>query len=125
MRGVTLRSLVVLALLLFSAAVSALAADISGQWTATFDTQVGEQHYVYTFKVDGEKLTGTAKSDNGTSEIQNGTVKGDEVSFVENLNYQGQQLTINYTGKVSGDQIHFTREVVGFGKEELVAKRVK
>jgi len=125
MRGVILRSVVTLALVFFSAAVPALAADISGQWTATFDTQVGEQHYVYTFKVDGEKLTGTAKSDNGTSEIQNGTVKGDDVSFVENLNYQGQQLTITYTGKVSGDEIHFTRDVGGFGKEELVAKRVK
>ena len=125
MRGVGVRRVMVLALVFFSAAVSALAADISGQWTATFNTQVGEQHYVYTFKVDGEKLTGTAKSDNGTSEIQNGTVKGDDVSFVENLNYQGQQLTITYTGKVSGDEIHFTRDVGGFGKEELVAKRVK
>jgi hypothetical protein len=120
-----LRSVAALAVSLLAFAILALAADISGQWTATFSTQVGEQHYVYTFKVDGEKLTGTAKSDNGTSEIQNGTVKGDDVSFVENLDYQGQKLTITYTGKVSGDEIHFTRDVGGFGKEDLVAKRVK
>jgi len=120
-----LRATLALGLLLFTVAASALAADISGQWTATFNTQVGEQHYVYTFKVDGEKLTGTAKSDNGTSEIQNGTVKGDDVSFVENLDYQGQQLKITYTGKVSGDEIKFTRDVAGFAKEDLVAKRVK
>jgi hypothetical protein len=124
-RGRMLGSAVTLALLLSALAISTRAADISGQWTATFNTQVGEQHYLYTFKVDGEKLTGTAKSDNGTSEIQNGMVKGDDVSFVENLNYQGQQLTITYTGKVSGDEIHFTRDISGFGKEELVAKRVK
>jgi hypothetical protein len=116
-----------IALLVFisALALSAYAADISGQWTATFNTQVGEQHYVYTFKVDGEKLTGTAKSDNGTSEIQNGVVKGDDVSFVENLDYQGQKLVITYTGKVSGDEIKFTRDVAGAAKEELVAKRVK
>lgn len=125
MKGMTLRSAVVLAALVSAFAISARAADISGQWTATFNTQVGEQHYVYTFKVDGEKLTGTAKSDNGTSEIQNGTVKGDDVSFVENLDYQGQKLTITYTGKVSGDEIHFTRDVGGFGTEDLVAKRMK
>lgn len=125
MRLMRLRTLVPFAILLSSFAAPVLAADISGQWTATFNTQVGEQHYVYTFKVEGEKLTGTAKSDNGTSEIQNGTVKGDDVSFVENLNYQGQQLTITYTGKVSGDEIHFTRDVGGFGKEDLVAKRVR
>ena len=125
MRRMMLRSTIALALLISCFAIPAPAADISGQWAATFNTQVGEQHYVYTFKVDGEKLTGTAKSDNGTSDIQNGSVKGDDISFVENLNYQGQQLTITYTGKVSGDEIHFTRDVGGFGKEELVAKRVK
>lgn len=125
MRLIKLRSTVALAILLSSLVPPVFAADISGQWTATFNTQVGEQHYVYTFKVDGEKLTGTAKSDNGTSEIQNGTVKGDDVSFVENLNYQGQQLVITYTGKISGDEIKFTRDVAGFAKEDLVAKRVK
>jgi len=120
-----LRTAIALPILVLGLALSALAADISGQWTATFNTQVGEQHYVYTFKVDGEKLTGTAKSDNGTSDIQNGVVKGDDVSFVENLDYQGQKLVITYTGKISGDEIKFTRDVAGAAKEDLVAKRVK
>lgn len=120
-----LRRAVTLLVLVSALALSAYAADISGQWTATFNTQVGEQHYTYTFKVEGEKLTGTAKSDNGTSEIENGVVKGDDVSFVENLDYQGQKLVITYTGKVSGDEIKFTRDVAGAAKEDLVAKRVK
>jgi len=120
-----LRRAVALLIFVAGVALSAYAADISGQWTATFNTQVGEQHYVYTFKVDGEKLTGTAKSDNGTSDIQNGVVKGDDVSFVENLDYQGQKLVITYTGKVSGDEIKFTRDVAGAAKEDLVTKRVK
>jgi hypothetical protein len=120
-----LRRAVTLLVLVSALALSAYAADISGQWTATFNTQVGEQHYTYTFKVEGEKLTGTAKSDNGTSDIENGVVKGDDVSFVENLDYQGQKLVITYTGKVSGDEIKFTRDVAGAAKEDLVAKRVK
>lgn len=119
------RIAVALPIFVLSVALSAWAADISGQWTATFNTQVGEQHYTYTFKVDGEKLTGTAKSDNGTTDIQNGTVKGDDVSFVENLDYQGQKLAITYAGKISGDEIKFTRDVAGAAKEDLVAKRVK
>ena len=120
-----LRMAAALSVLLLTLALPALAADISGQWAATFNTQVGEQHYVFTFKVDGEKLTGTAKSDNGNVTIENGAVKGDDVSFIENLDYQGQKLVITYAGKVSGDEIKFTRDVGGFGKEELVAKRVK
>lgn len=120
-----LRIAAALPILVLGLAISAWATDITGQWTATFNTQVGEQHYTYTFKVDGEKLTGTAKSDNGTVTIENGIVKGDDVSFVENLDYQGQKLAITYTGKVSGDEIKFTRDVAGAAKEDLVAKRVK
>src|SRR6202050_5667838 len=111
------RMTVVLPVLVLCLALSALAADITGQWTATFNTQVGEQHDTYTFKVDGEKLTGTAKSDNGTTDIQNGSVKGDDVSFVENLDYQGQKLVITYTGKISGDELKFTRDAGGGAKE--------
>jgi hypothetical protein len=120
-----LRFAAALPILVLALAISAWATDIAGQWTATFNTQVGEQHYTYTFKVDGEKLTGTAKSDNGTVAIENGTVKGDDVSFVENLEYQGQKLVITYAGKISGDEIKFTRDVAGAAKEDLVAKRVK
>jgi hypothetical protein len=120
-----LRNVVGLGIVIAGMAVSAFAQDISGQWTATFSTQIGEQHYTYTFKADGEKLTGTAKNDNGTTEITNGTIKGDDVSFVENLNMMGNTIAITYTGKISGDEIKFTRKVGDFATEDLVAKRVK
>ena len=100
-------------------------ADITGTWTASFDTQIGVQNYTYTFKVEGAKLTGTAKSDNGTSQIMDGTVNGDDISFVENLDFQGMPLRIVYKGKVSGDDIKFTRVVLDMFTEELVAKRAK
>jgi hypothetical protein len=102
------------------------AADISGKWAASFDTQIGKQNYTYDFKVTGATLTGRAKSDNGDSEIKEGKVAGDTVTFVENLNFQGMELKISYTGKVvSDDEIKFTRDVAGIAMEELVAKRVK
>ena len=120
-----LRSAIVLAMLVAGMALSALAADISGQWTATFNTQIGEQHYTYTLKADGEKLTGTAKNDRGSTEITNGTIKGDDVSFTENLEFNGNQLVITYGGKISGDELKLTRKVGDFATEELTAKRVK
>jgi len=106
-------------------AVSVYAADATGTWKATFNTQVGEQHYTYELKAEGEKLTGKAISDFGTTEITEGSVKGDDISFVENLNFQGQPLRIAYSGKVSGDEIKFTRKVGEVATEELVAKRQK
>jgi hypothetical protein len=99
-------------------------ADVSGTWTATFDTQIGEQSYTYEFEVDGMMLTGMAKSANGEVEIAEGKIEGDTITFVENLNYQGMDLVITYTGTiVSDDEIEFTRDVSGIAMEELVAKR--
>ena len=111
------------ALLLFS---SARAADVSGTWTAEFDTQVGKQNYTYILKVSGSQLTGKAKSANGETELEDGKVEGDAVTFVEMLNFQGMELKVTYTGKVvSADEIKFTRDVAGMVQEDLVAKRSK
>ena len=111
------------ALLLFS---SARAADVSGTWTAEFDTQVGKQNYTYVLKVSGSQLTGKAKSANGETELKDGKVEGDAVTFVEMLNFQGMELKVTYKGKVvSADEIKFTRDVAGMVQEELVAKRSK
>jgi len=104
-------------------------ADITGKWTAEFDSQVGVQKYTFEFKVDGTKLAGRAISNIGGSEaktdLQEGTIKGDDVSFVENLNYQGMELRISYKGKVSGNEIKFSRTVGDAGGEEFVAKRAQ
>ena len=114
-------------LILMAMGVAAFAADVTGTWTATFDTQVGAQKYTYTFKVAGNKLTGKAKSElAGTeSEIIEGTVNGDDISFVENLNFQDMPLRIVYKGKISGDDLKLTRTILDMITEEAVAKRVK
>jgi hypothetical protein len=106
-------------------ALPAPASDIAGKWTASFDTQIGVQNYTYTFQVDSAKLTGTAESQFGKTAITEGTVKGDEISFVENLDFQGNALKISYKGRISGDEIKFTRNVADMVSEEFVAKRVK
>jgi hypothetical protein len=109
--------------LALSLTVAARAADISGKWTAEFDTQIGVQKYTYEFKVQDGKLTGTATSANGSTEIQEGKVSGDDVSFVEMLNFQDMKIRVEYKGKVAGDEIKFTRQVGEFATEQLVAKR--
>jgi hypothetical protein len=110
---------------LLAAATMLYDADVSGKWTASFETQIGVQNYTYEFKLDGEKLTGTAKSQFGQGPIVDGTVKGNDISFVENLDFNGQQVRITYKGKIAGDEIKFTRQVGEFASEDLVAKRAK
>jgi hypothetical protein len=120
------RLLLLIGLLVVPSAARMLAADISGEWKASFDTQIGQQNYTYTFAVKESTVTGKAKSDNGESDILEGKVEGDKITFLEILNFQGMELRIQYTGKiVSADEIRFTRQVADFATEELVAKRVK
>jgi len=125
-----LRRLFILATLVAAGLVCVHAADITGKWTTQFDSQVGIQKYTFEFKVDGTALTGKAISKIGDGETQTtaiteGKIKGDEVTFVENLDYQGMQLRIVYKGKISGDEIKFDRTVADAGGESFVAKRAK
>src|SRR5436190_15587699 len=125
--NMTIRKMILMSGLILAVSAVVLAADISGTWTAAIDTQVGVQNYTFTFKVEGEKLTGKAKSQfaNSETEITEGVIKGDDISFVENLNYEGMPLKIAYKGKISGDEIKFTRNVADIADEPFVAKRAK
>ena len=106
--------------------LAAAAADVTGTWKASFETQIGQQNYTFEFTVKGTALTGRAKSDNGDVEITEGKVDGDTVTFVENFTFQDMPLRISYKGKMtSADEIAFTRNVADLAMEELVAKRVK
>lgn len=101
-------------------------ADITGKWTASFDTQIGKQEYTYEFVQKDTTLTGKVKSNLGSGEVLEGKVEGDKVSFVEMLRFQDMDIRITYTGTLtSADEIKFTRNVADFATEELVAKRVK
>jgi len=120
------RRFAILTVLIVLGLASVRAADISGTWTASFDTQIGQQNYTYEFVLKGTTLTGKIKSSVGPSEMAEGKVEGDKVSFVENLKFQDMELRITYSGTiVSNDEIKFTRKVGDFATEELVAKRAK
>jgi hypothetical protein len=101
---------------------------IAGKWQAVFDTQIGQQKYLYEFKLDGDNLTGTAahelNDEKASAEIK-GKVSGDEITFTEPFKYQDMVIDMAYTGKITGDEIKFSRKVGEFATEELVAHRVK
>jgi hypothetical protein len=124
-----LKSAGVATLLALGLSLPALAADVTGKWTAEFETQVGVQKYTFDLKADAGKLTGTAAfermGEKGTAELKEGKVEGDKVSFVEMLDFQGNTVRIEYSGQLAGDEIKFTRKVGDFATEELVAKRAK
>jgi hypothetical protein len=118
--------LVLAALLMLESGALAQTTDISGKWTASFETQIGNQTYTYDLVVNNGAVTGKAKSNLGEAVIKDGKVDGKKITFVELLNLDGSEVRIEYTGEiVSPDEIKFVRQVAGVAKEELVAKRAK
>lgn len=102
--------------------------SVAGKWHGEFDSQIGLQKYTYEFKVDGTNLTGNAMGirENGTNNvtITEGKIDKDTISFVEPLKFNGNDIRIEYTGKVSGNEIKMHRTVGDFAEEDFVAKRV-
>jgi hypothetical protein len=117
--------LLTLAVLVSGLAISVWAGPIDGSWKSDFPSPVGDMHYIYTFKTDGDKVTGTAKSDNGETTLDKLVVMGNDISFTENLMFGGMTIAIDYKGTIDGDQIKFKRHIGDFGDDEIVANRVK
>ena len=109
----------------------ALAADVAGKWRADFETQDGQKaHNVFTFQVDGEKVSGSVFSSfSGTeAKIEEGQIKGDQISFAITRNFGGSDVRLRYAGKVGADDIKFVVTAVDGGdgfKIEMTARREK
>jgi hypothetical protein len=123
------RKFVAFSALMLCCLATAYAQDVSGTWHSEFESQIGEQKYVFSFTVKGDKLTGKAtgevKGEKRETEIQDGKVKGDEISFVEPLKIMDMEIKIEYSGKIKGDEIKLTRKVGDFASYDITLKRAK
>ncbi|HUQ94128.1 MAG TPA: hypothetical protein VM120_20775 [Bryobacteraceae bacterium] len=122
MRNYILVTLVLLGL----TSVAAFAADITGQWVAQVPGRQGNtQETTFKLKADGDKLTGSITNPRGETQIAEGKITGDEISFVQAVEFNGRAFKLLYKGKVSGDEIKMTRTREGGQgmSQEFVAKK--
>jgi len=98
-------------LFLLLAAVAAFAADVNGKWVAQAPGRGGETREVtFNLKADGNQLTGSVTTQRGDVPISEGKIEGDDISFAQVMEFNGNQVKLLYKGKVSGDEIKFTRQ---------------
>jgi opacity protein-like surface antigen len=116
------------ALVFATLATASFAADITGKWTAEVPGRNGQTRTsTFDFKVDGEKLTGTTSGMGGDVPLVDGSVKGDDIAFNVEMNFNGNTMKMMYKGKVTGDVIKMTRTREGAEgpAQEFEAKRAK
>jgi hypothetical protein len=113
-------------LLFILCAVAAWPADISGQWKAEWADYGarGGSWNTFTFKQDGATLTGTVKGEGSELPIREGKVNADDVSFVVAQKIGNREVTLTYTGRVSGSEIKFTVSFAGRDRSwDMTAKK--
>jgi len=107
-------------------ALTAMAADVSGKWTAQVPGRGGQtRDATFNLKADGNTLTGTVTGPRGDTDIAEGKVDGDQISFTQTMEFNGNTIKFMYKGTVSGDAIKFTRTRDGGDAppQEFTAKR--
>lgn len=104
-----MRKLIAVAGLMIFAAATARAADLSGTWKGSFDFNGGSIPLTLHLTEASGAVTGTIEGlPSSPAEIHDGKIAGDTVTFWVNTDYQGTTYKLDYTGKVSADQIVFT-----------------
>lgn len=120
-----LRKAILAVVFLALGSLTALAADFSGKWTADVTTPRGTQTLTFDFHVDGSALTGKVTSPRGESDITDGKVGGDTITFTQTVNFNGNEFKMSYAGKADGDTIKFTRQAGDRPAVDFVATRPK
>jgi len=118
------RPLQLIALLLFAAG-TVLAADVSGKWNFQVNLDVTSGSATFTFKQDGETLTGTYSGQLGSAKV-NGAVKGDSIGFSFEAEYRGDKIKVHYTGKIeSPAKMSGSADYVGLAKGTWTAEKTE
>jgi hypothetical protein len=98
--------------------------DVTGVWDMVVETPQGALENVATFKQEGEKLAGTLTSQMGEIALE-GTVVGNEIKWILNIDAGGQQMSIAFAGKVEGEAMTGIFEMGGMGSAAWSAKKRK
>jgi opacity protein-like surface antigen len=124
---VHIRPLLLAFVIAIGLAATLQAADVNGKWTGQVPGRDGQtRETTFTFKADGESVTGSMSGAQGETPIANGRLQADKLSFDVTLNFQGNTVLLHFRGVVSGDEIKFTRQREGADRlQEFTATRVK
>ena len=115
----------------FLAVFALFAASIDGKWKAEQKMERNGNEFTITttldLKADGANLTGSVTTGFGerqrTSEVQNGKMEGNKVTFTTKQQMRDQEFEVKWNGSVEGDELKLTR-TFGEGRTmDIVAKR--
>jgi hypothetical protein len=78
--------------------------SVDGNWNIIMSTPMGDRDATLAFTSSGGRLTGKQAAEGNETDIFDGTVSGDSVAWKVSIT-NPMPLTLDFTGKVTGDTI--------------------
>src|SRR5258708_35988455 len=95
---------------------------VDGNWNLTMSTPMGERNATLSLKNSVGTLTGTQGAEGNSTEIFEGTANGDDVAWKVSIT-NPMPLTLEFSGKVSGDSISGQMGIGPMGSFPFTGKR--
>jgi len=96
--------------------------NVDGVWNTVTNTPMGAQNATLTLATDGNTLTGSMASPQGTIDIEDGVVDGDSLSWKANITTP-MAMTLEFSATVNGDEISGNVQLGVFGTASFSGTR--
>ena len=97
---------------------------VSGKYKIEMSTPMGAQSSDLELKAEGNSLSGIMTSPFGDQEFSDGSVNGDDMEWVINANSPMGPMKLEFTAKVSGDEISGTAVMGTMGSLPFTGTRM-
>jgi hypothetical protein len=99
-----------------------LSNDADGSWNLVVATPMGERHGTLSLKTEGTTLKGSQMADGNSTEIFDGTVNGNEISWKLSIT-DPMPMTLEFNGTINGDEVSWGVTLGAFGNSSFSGAR--
>ncbi len=93
-----------------------------GNWNIVVSTPMGDRPATLSVKTDGNALTGSQGDGGNSTDIFDGTVNGNDLSWKVSIT-DPMPMTLEFTGTVNGDAISGSVKLGAFGTSSFSGTR--
>jgi hypothetical protein len=93
-----------------------------GNWNLVVATPMGDRQATLSVKTDGSALKGSQAADGNSTDIFDGTVNGNELSWKVSIS-EPMPMTLEFTGTINGDEVSGSVKLGAFGTASFSGTR--
>ncbi|HKS39953.1 MAG TPA: amidohydrolase family protein, partial [Blastocatellia bacterium] len=97
--------------------------DPTGEWTLVVSSPQGDRTVRLSLRKEGEQILGTLTGPQGTTDIRNAQVTGNQLKFSSSVPMQGDNVDLTVTGTIEGGTIRGTMVIPSLGSFEFTGTR--